>query len=156
MYLFHFSLSSLKQTALLILTLFIFSACAKNSNESNSSESSQSTSSYKAELMALEKAWIDAEVNDDEEALERILDEQFVATFASGKTVDRSKYIEIIIKMDISPFSAINEAIHIHEDTAVIIDISTDRTTKFTWIAIKRNGEWKVISETFTRVTPNV
>lgn len=47
-----------------------------------------------SELISLSDAWITAEVGHDKAALERILDERFLATFASsGKTVDRSAYI---------------------------------------------------------------
>jgi len=37
-----------------------------------------------SELIALSDAWIDAEVRRDTGALERLLDERFLATFASG------------------------------------------------------------------------
>lgn len=148
----YFNSIIFKEAVLLILAFLFISGCTDNSDENKDSNSAQTTASYKAELMAMEKEWIDAEVNDDKETLERILDESFLATFASGKTVDRSAYIEVIINMEIEPFEVINESINIHRDTAVIIDISTDLTTKFTWIAIKRKGEWRVISETFTNI----
>ena len=38
--------------------------------------------------------------------------------------------------------------------TALVIDVTSDRTFKFTWIAVKKNGEWRVISETMTKVMP--
>jgi len=105
-----------------------------------------------AELLALDKAWIDAEVHRDQPALERILDEGFMATFASGMTIDRTAFVERIMQSTIKPFEVIHEVIQVHGDAALIIDTSMDRKAKYTWIAIKRQGQWRVISETFTRV----
>jgi len=109
-------------------------------------------SSTEAELIALGDSWIAAEVQHDQAALERILDERFLLTFTSGKTIDRAAFIEWIMKADVRPFEVVHEVIQIHGDVAVLIDSSTDRTTKFTWIAKKDGGQWRVISETFSSV----
>lgn len=108
--------------------------------------------SHKAELTALVEAWIDAEVSSDRKGLERILDEEFVSTFPSGKTVDRTAYIDFIVSQEIPPFTVTNDFIAVHGDTAVVIDISENGTTKFTWIAKRVHGQWKVIAQTFTSV----
>ena len=110
------------------------------------------TSLAEAELIALDDAWIDAEVSGDRVSLERILDEQFLATWASGKTIDRTGYIDYILSKEISPFSVVHDAIRVHGDTALVIDITESGKTKFTWIAVKRDGQWRVISETFSSV----
>lgn len=106
----------------------------------------------KAALTALVEAWIDAEVLDDRKTLERILHEDFVSTFASGKTVDRTAYIDLIVSMDISPFTVTNDFMAVHGDTAVVIDLSESGKTKFTWIARRVSDEWKVIAQTFSSV----
>ena len=105
-----------------------------------------------SELTALSDAWIEAEVRRDTDALERLLDERFLATFASGKTVDRAGFIDWIRNADIKPFQVTNEAIHIHGDTAVVIGVDSNRTVKFTWVAVRRDQRWRVVSETFSRV----
>ena len=126
---------------LLLLVLPIF-ACANDSAET----------SAEAELIALDDAWIDAEVSGDRDTLERILHDDFLATFASGRTIDRTTFIDLIISNRPAPFSVTHESIRVHGDTALIIDVSEDGETKFTWIAVKRGGQWRVISETFSRV----
>jgi D-alanyl-D-alanine dipeptidase len=103
-------------------------------------------------VIALDNAWIDAEVRRDRAALERILDEQFLATFASGRTIDRTAFIDRMMKAAIEPFEVVHDVIRIHGDTAVVIDSSSDGTSKYTWIAVKRQGQWRVISETFSNV----
>lgn len=109
-------------------------------------------SAGQSELISLSDAWIAAEVGHDKAALERILDERFLATFASsGKTIDRSGYIAWIMESQIDPFTVVNEVVDIHGDTALVI--STEGTTKFTWVAVKKGGQWVVISETFSKIT---
>ena len=106
----------------------------------------------RAELTALVEAWIDAEVRSDRGALENILHPNFLSTFASGTTLRRDAYIDFIVGLDIAPFSVRNETMQIYGDTAVVIDVSTDGRTKFTWIAVKREGRWQVIAQTFSSV----
>jgi len=106
----------------------------------------------RAQLTALVNAWIDAEVNDDRAGLEAILHEDFLSTFASGATLDRDAYIDVIVDLDLSPFTVSNESMRQFGDTVVVVDVSDDGTTKFTWIAINRDGAWKVIAQTFSRI----
>lgn len=104
------------------------------------------------ELTALVNAWIHAEVQSDGSALEEILHENFLSTFASGTTLDRTSYIDFIMSLDISPFKVKNESMVQHGDTVVVIDISESGATKFTWIAVRRDGQWKVIAQAFSNV----
>lgn len=109
-------------------------------------------SQVKAELVALVESWIDAEVHDDRETMENIFHEDFLSTFASGTTLNRTEYIDFIVGLDISPFNVTNEAMRVFDDTAVVIDVSEDGKTKFTWIAIRENERWRVISQTFSNL----
>jgi len=105
-----------------------------------------------SELIVLSDAWIAAEVGHDKAALERILDVRFLATFASsGKTIDRSDYISWIMKTELEPFTVKNQVVNIHGDAAIVI--STEAATKFTWVAVRKDGQWVVISETFSKIT---
>lgn len=118
----------------------------------SASEAWAEASAEKAELVALTNAWIDAEVHRDQAALERILDERFLATYASGKTIDRSAFIDAIMRSKLEPFTVVNQVTDIHGDTALVIDASESGKTKFTWIAVRKAGQWRVISETFSHV----
>lgn len=108
----------------------------------------------RAELTALEEKWIDAEVHGDAKALEEILHVNFLTTFASGKTLDRSSYIAFIVGLEIEPFKVRNESMVQHGDSVVVIDVSEDGTTKFSWVAFRRDGQWKVIAQTFSNLAP--
>ena len=109
--------------------------------------------SQESELSALNDAWIDAEVHHDKGALERILDERCLITLSSGKTVTRSQFIDRILSIEMKPFVVLNEAVNIHGDAALVISTTTDRTEKFTWVAVKKQGQWRVISETLSKIT---
>ena len=135
----------MKRTFLISVIAISFLACAV-------APEATAESLAETQLIVLDDAWIDAEVSGDRKALERILDEQFLATWASGETIDRTAYIDYILSEEIPPFSVVHNAIRIHGDAAVVIDLSETGKTKFTWIAVKRDGHWRVISETFSRV----
>jgi hypothetical protein len=83
---------------------------------------------------------------------ERLLDEKFMVTFASGRTMNRAEFIEWIGKAEIKPFQVISESILLHGDTGVVIGVNSERTVKFTWVAVKKAQRWRVVSETFSRV----
>ena len=117
------------------------------------STSSADARSKESELAALSNAWIAAEVGHDRAALEQILDTRFQATFTSGKTIDRTAYVDWIMKTEIAPFEVLTERVELHGDTAVVISTTVDQETKFTWIAVRRGGRWRVISETFSKIT---
>jgi len=105
-----------------------------------------------SELIALSDAWIEAEVRHDSEALERLLDERFMVTFVSGRTMNRAEFIEWVRMADIKPFQVNNESILLHGDTGIVIGVNSERTVKFTWVAVKKAQRWRVVSETFSRV----
>ena len=108
--------------------------------------------SQRAELTALVEQWIDAEVDSDREALSALLHKEFISTFSSGKTIDKEQYLDFIIALDIPSFTVTNEAMVIHGDTAVVIDVTSDGKTKFTWVAQKQHNKWQIIAQTFTAV----
>jgi hypothetical protein len=110
------------------------------------------TSSPESELAALNSAWIEAEVHHDKVALEQLLDERCLVTFSSGKTVGRTAFVDLIMATEVKPFEVVNDAVNVHGDTALVISESADHTTKFTWVAVKKEGRWQVISETFSKI----
>ena len=107
-----------------------------------------------SEVIALSDAWIQAEIAHDKGTLERVLDEQFLATLTSGRTIDRRAYIEWITSSQIDPFVVDKEAIKIHGDAALVIGIVKGENLKVSWVAIRKSGTRKAISLTFSKVSP--
>ena len=106
----------------------------------------------RAEIVALDDAWIKAEVGRDKAALEEILDEQFLITYPSGRTADRATFIAGIMNGELKPFEVIHEEIRIHGNTAVVVDTVTEWKTRFIWVAVKKGEKWKVVSEVAIRI----
>ena len=42
-----------------------------------------------------------------------------------------------------------------HEDTAIVVDrFGTEPEVKCTWVAVRREGRWRVIAEQMTAIAP--
>ena len=132
---------------LVVTTMFLVSSGVFADTETDTVEPG-----VRAEMTRLVDAWIDAEVRSDGNALEEILHEDFLSTFSSGTTLDRDSYVDFIVGLDIPPFKVINESMVQHGEVVVVIDVSEDGRTKFTWIAARQDGKWKVISQTFSTI----
>lgn len=93
--------------------------------------------------------WVQAEIDGDRAALEGIIAPNALFTYQSGKTGGRYEFIAMILEAHIPNYSVKHEQILIDGDTA--ISISTGLKTKFTTVLVRREGRWRVISETFSK-----
>ena len=131
-----------------LLAAAFFPAVLMAGNDANSSAQALA----KAELIALDDAWVDAEVRGDRVVLEQLLDEAFLVTLASGRTLNRTEFIDYFDGEDMVPFTVTHDVIRVFGDMALVLDLSESGRTKFTWIALRREGRWRVVSETISRV----
>ncbi len=76
---------------------------------------------------------------------------RFVVTLASGKTMDRTAFVDLITITKIEPFEVRNEVVNAHGDPALELGRAADCTNKFTWAAVNNGAEWRGISKTFSR-----
>lgn len=106
--------------------------------------------SARAEIAALQDAWVAAEIAGDAAALRSLMDERMVTVLSSGETLDREGYIDWIVNMDIKPFTAEIDRIDFHGDAAVIISHFGERT-KIAWTAVKKDGRWLGVSQAFAK-----
>lgn len=137
------------------LAAAILSLCASNAALSQRAEPPMTTA--ERELRTLDKAWAHAETTHDKAALEQLLDTGFVATWASGKTVDRTAFIETVMRIAFdSSTTSVIDAVHVHGNVGVVLERfgMTSLDTKVTWVAIKSGGSWRVIAEQMTKLTP--
>ncbi len=110
-------------------------------------------SSPEEQLLALDKAWVEAEVKHERKAIERILDEKLLVTFGSGKTTEREEFIAAILSEPVAPYEVVHDLVQVFRDTAIVVDhFGTGLKANVTWVAIRRNGQWRVIAETFSSV----
>ena len=128
-----------------VLLALALTACASFNGDADEAAA-------KAELIALQDAWVAAEIAGDAEALRALMDERMLTTYASGETVDREGYIDWIVNLDVKPFVVELDRIELHGDTAVMISHIVDGRTKISWVAMRKNGRWLGVEQTFTRM----
>lgn len=127
-----------------------------------------SATDVKQQLIDLEEVWVTAENTHDTATLHRILDDRFVATWASGKTVDKEAFIKGVTSGDINPTmtqTLTDRTFLIDGDTAVVVETDTVRSTKdgketikvyrITVTYIRRNGRWTALAEHMVKVPPD-
>jgi len=105
----------------------------------------------KEELTALQNAWVAAEIASDADALRALTDERMVTVLSSGKTLDREGYIDWIVNTDVKPFTVEFDRIDLHGDTAVMLSHIGEHT-KISWVAVKKDGRWRGVTQTFTKM----
>lgn len=105
----------------------------------------------KEELAAFQDAWVAAEIAGDADALRALMDERMVTVLSSGETLDRESYIDWIVNMDVKPFTAVFDQIDFHGDTAILFS-HIGANTKISWVAIKKDGRWQGVTQTFTKM----
>lgn len=119
------------------------------------------------EVLALEDQWVQAEIHGDEATLQRILDDRFVMTWGSGKTVDKASYIEGIIKAKGTILSEelTDRIVLVEGNTVVVVDTDTLQgknaageawklVLRMTTTYVKRDGRWVVLAEQVVPVEP--
>jgi len=50
-------------------------------------------------------------------------------------------------------FEVMHDDIRLHGDTALLINFSKDRDAKVSWVVVKKAGQWRIISMTFTVIS---
>jgi len=111
------------------LLLGVSAACAvlcssiAISTESSSAEAQQ-------QVLRVDRAWADAEIRRDADALRRILDDGFIAVYGSGRVVDKETFIknvigdgsDRIVSQDLGDIT-----VRVQGDTAVVVETDTAR-----------------------------
>jgi hypothetical protein len=111
-------------------------------------------------ILKLDSDWADAEVRRDGAALERILDDRFIAIFGKAKPIDKQTFIKSILAED--PDKVVTQKLSdrsliVDRDTAVLTEVDTETdvengetkvaTWRFTVTYIRRGGRWIALAE---------
>jgi ketosteroid isomerase-like protein len=102
---------------------------------------------------------MDAENRHDDKSLNTILDDRFLATFGTGKSIDKQKYIKNLTDGAIDPTAhqdILNENVVVDANTAVIVLVNTIQGThngkpydvvyRITVTFIKRGDHWTALA----------
>jgi hypothetical protein len=138
-----------------IATLAIIALCAVG----NIHAQDKLASPDETALVKLEHEWMDAENRHDAKTLNAILDDKFIATFGSNKSVVKQVYLKNLTDGDIDPTARqdiLNENIVIDTNTAVIVLVNTiqgthngkafDAAYRITVTFIRHGDHWNALA----------
>jgi ketosteroid isomerase-like protein len=108
-------------------------------------------------VLDLEDEYVAAEINRDEIALRRIIDDRFVLNSNDGRTSNKSELIEKILSWNMSGQTITERSVLVAGDTAVSFGTAeinfgstgTARTPshfRYSSVYIKRAGEWRYLA----------
>lgn len=112
----------------------------------------------KQQVLDVTQAWIAAENKHDAAALDQILDDQFISTFAANPPRGKDAFIKGITKGEIDPTQSqtiTDEKVIVEGDTAILTGVNAFHSTaktpippmRFTITYVKRQGHWRALAE---------
>jgi ketosteroid isomerase-like protein len=117
-------------------------------------------------LVKLEQGWNDAFYRKDVAFIDKILADEFIATYDDGTRGDRAKELALVHEFNQQVESAIQDefTVRVYRDTAVVwftlrlVGIKqgqrSELTLRYTDVWVMRDGRWQCVSTQSTRVNP--
>jgi ketosteroid isomerase-like protein len=117
-------------------------------------------------LIALERGWNDAFYRKDVAFIEKLLADEFIATYDDGSQGDKAKELALAAEFNQRVESATQEdfIVKIYRDTAVvwftlrIVGVrqgqKSELLLRYTDVWVVRDGRWQCVSTQSTRVAP--
>ena len=146
-----------RRSACCSLAVFLWSV-AVHASQTTPVESDQDI------LIRLERGWNDAFYRKDVAFIERLLAEQFIATYDDGSQGDKAKELALAVQFNQAVESATQDdfIVKVYRDTAVvwftlkIIGIrqgqKSELNLRYTDVWVVRDGRWQCVSTQSTRV----
>ena len=118
-------------------------------------------------LIELEQSWNEAFYRKDVSLIEKILAEEFTATYEDGSRGDRKQELALAANFNQQVESAVQDefSIKIYRDTAVVwfaLKVvgtkqgkRSELTLRYTDVFVMRDGRWQCVSSQSTRVKPS-
>ncbi len=114
----------------------------------------QNGASEAQRVLAIEDAFVEAEVTRDEATLRRILDDGFVFNHSDGTTTGKEKYVEAVLNLSMTGQTLSERTVVVDGSTAVIAGTTDIRFTsdagedttqhlRYTSVYVKRGGQWR-------------
>ena len=116
-----------------------------------------SAASEEARVLAAEDAYVAAEIDADEAALRRLVDDRFVMNSADGTTPGKEELIGMVLGMDMTGQTISDRSVTIDGDMGVVFGTTelhlrsadgTEQTAayRYTSVFVKRNDEWRLFA----------
>lgn len=117
-----------------------------------------------ARVLAAEDAYVEAEVNRDEAALRRLVDDRFQYNSADGTTWNKQQLIQSVLGMDMTAQEISERSVIVEGDVAVVLATATlhfgsgdqERISelRYTSVYVNRGGEWRMLALQMQPRTP--
>lgn len=135
------------------------------SKSGDKSATSGAASAVEQELLKVEREWLDAYLNRDVAAIERIEADDFTITHPDGRMLTKVEQIAGLKKSagqkDTSiTFSTEETRVRLFGDTAILTGVfvftQKDKVerSRYTDVYVKRNGRWQVVASHLTLLAP--
>ncbi len=137
--------------------LFLFPACRADSDADLAAEAQR--------VLAMEDAYVQAEIDSDEAALRRIVDDRFVFNASDGTTSGKEDLIHLAAGWDMTGQTISERSVVVAGETAVIFGTTELRFAsegggeevsrlRYTATYTKEHGAWRFLALQMTRRTP--
>jgi len=126
---------------------------------------SQDVKSDQQVLIDLERTWNEAFYRKDVAAIDKVLADEFVATYDDGSRGDKAKELDLAAEFNQDVQSAIQDdfTVKVYRDTAVVwftlnlVGVRQGQRAevalRYTDVFVIRDGRWQCVSSQSTRVT---
>jgi ketosteroid isomerase-like protein len=139
--------------AIVVLAAVATVACASRSVYPNDTDMRTETRL----VLAAEDAYVAAEVNRDELALRRLVDDKFVFNAADGSTSGKEELIRSLLRMNMTGQLISERSVILEADMAVIFGTTELQFTdpgqpprssrlRYTSVYVKRGGSWQMLA----------
>lgn len=160
----------MKSAGLAVLLMLVVSSSAAPQTKGKPSSKGRQTrvapASAEQSLRVADQQWSEAFKNRDKEALNRILDDQFIFTGDEGQVFDKTQYIDGAIRViKVESYSLDEITVRVFGDTGVVAGRWTGKLTidgkdasgafRYTDTFVKRLGRWRAVALQETRMAPS-
>jgi ketosteroid isomerase-like protein len=151
---------------LMLAAASIVFAQAKGKHASKGRQTRPTPAGAEQSLRVADQQWSEAFKNRDKDALNRILDDQFIFTGDQGQVFDKTQYIDGAIRaIKVESYSLDGMTVRVFGDTGVVAGRWTGKLTidgkdasgafRYTDTFVKRLGRWRAVALQETRIAPS-
>ena len=149
-------------TLIAVFSAVTAAACAERSP----SPDSVASDVEKQRVLAAEDAYVAAEVNRDEPALQRLVDDHFVSNSAAGTTSGKEELIRTVLSMGMTGQTISERSVVVDGDLAVVFGTTElqfhtpgeqERVSRlrYTSVYVKRDDAWRMLALHMQPRAPN-
>jgi ketosteroid isomerase-like protein len=157
----------MKRASLIILLVLVTASVAvpqtKGKRSSRNRQNKPSVANIEQSLKDLELQWNEAFKNRDRDALDRILDDQFIFTGDDGQGWNKTQYIDSVMQaIKVESYKLDDLTVRVYGDAGVVAGRWTGKFTvdgknasgefRYTDTFVKRPGGWRVVASQDTRI----